>query len=99
VAFGGQGLQLTLSDATQWVVDGKTLAAQPRDTAPRARAGILVPAHEAPYTSRFQMRGLPIANRWLGVLTEKEATTLQAAPVVPGAQPGERPGVLADFLA
>jgi hypothetical protein len=99
VAFGGQGLQLTLNDATQWVVDGRTLAAQPRDTAPRAPAGILGPAHEAPYTSRFQMRGLPIGSRWLGVLSEEEATRLRADPVVPGATPGERPGVAADFFA
>src|SRR5262249_3293882 len=44
-------------------------------------------------------RGLPIGDRWLGVLTEKEATRLQGEPVVPGAAPGERPGVAADFFA
>jgi hypothetical protein len=33
---------------------------------------------------------------WLGVLTDEEAATLQAEPIVPGAKPGER-GAAADF--
>jgi hypothetical protein len=100
VAFGAQGLQLTLNDATQWVVDGATLTAQPRDAAPLAPQGIVAPAYDASYTSSFQMRGLSIGGtRWLGVLTEEEATALQGEPVVPGAQPGERRGAAADFFA
>jgi len=97
VAFGVQGLQLTLNDATQWVVDGATLAAQPREAAPRRAEGIVVPAYDGSYASQFQMRGLPIGAMWLGVLTDEEAKTLQAEPVVPGAKPGERRGAAADF--
>src|SRR6185503_1394670 len=65
VAFGAQGLQLTLSDSTQWVVDGETFHAQPRATAPHPSNGIVAPSYDAPYTDRFQMRGLPISTRWL----------------------------------
>ena len=97
VAFGAQGLQLTLSDSTQWIVDGDTFAAQPRATAPGTADGIVVPAHDAPYTHQFQLRGLPLGTMWLGVLTDEEAATLQAEPVVPGAEPGERRGAAADF--
>jgi hypothetical protein len=99
VAFGAQGLQLTLSDATQWVVAGDTLRAAPRAAAPHLRDGIVVPAPEPASTDRFQLRGLPVGTRWLGVLTADEAATLQAEPVVPGAQPGERRGGAADFFA
>lgn len=99
VAFGAQGLQLTLNDATQWVVDGRTFLAQPRATAPPKPARVLAPAHEESYTSGFQLRGLPIAGRWLGVLTEGEATRLRGQPAVPGTTPGERPGLAADFFA
>jgi hypothetical protein len=100
VAFGAQGLQLTLSDATQWVVAGDTLRAEPRATAPKSPEGIVVPALAASSTNRFQLRGLPIGDtRWLGVLTDQEAATLQADPVVPGAKPGEARGVMYDFLA
>jgi hypothetical protein len=100
VAFGGQGLQLTLTDATQWVVHGGSLAAEPRDEAPRDRAGLAVPAYDASYAHQLQMRGLRVGKTmWLGVLTDDEAKTLQADPVVPGRAPGERRGVMADFLA
>lgn len=99
VAFGGQGLQLTLSDSTQWVVDGETFVAQPRAVAPSAPGGIVMPAYDATSTSQFQVRGLPLGNRWVGVLTDDEAAKLRAEPVVPGAKPGEPPGVMADFLA
>ncbi len=99
VAFGGQGLQVTLSDATQWVVDGGTLRAARREVAPKDRPGVVAPS-ETRSTSRFQMRGLAIGTtRWLGVLTDKEAERLQAPPVVPGRDPNERPGVMDDFLA
>lgn len=99
VAFGAQGLQLTLSDSTQWVVEGASLKAQPRADAPTNRDGIVAPAYDASYSSSFQLRGLPINTMWLGVLTDEEAKMLQAPPVVPGAKPGDRPGVMADFLA
>jgi hypothetical protein len=99
VAFGGQGLQLTLDDATQWLIDGRTLAARPRDATP-APAGIAGAAHEASYSSAFQLRGLPIGGtRWLGVLTDEEAARLRGDAVVPGATPGERRGAAADFFA
>lgn len=98
VAFGGQGLQLTLSDTTQWIVAGDGLAAQPREAAPKQRAGIVVPALVGSSTDRFQERGLPLGTMWLGVLTDEEAATLQRPPEVPGAKPGERRGVMADFL-
>ncbi len=98
VAFGGQGLQLTLSDATQWVVDAN-LKALPRAAAPRDRADLRTPGVRAAATDRFQMRGIAIPGRWLGVLTDEEAAKLQADPVVPGAEPGERRGVMYDFLA
>lgn len=98
VAFGAQGLQLTLSDATQWVVHGGTLAAEPRDVAPRTPAGIEVPAHHGSYASAFQMRGMRIGGMWLGVLSDEEAKTLQAPVVVPGRKPEERRGVMEDFL-
>lgn len=99
VAFGAQGLQLTLSDSTQWVVDGLTLAAQPRAAAPRHDDRITLPALDAAYTSRLQLRGLLTESMWLGVLTDSEADTLSKPPVVPGAKPGERRGAMADFLA
>lgn len=99
VAFGGQGLQLTLSDSAQWIIDGETLAAQPRATAPRRAQGLVLPAYDASYTASFQLRGMPIGPMWLGVLTDEEAATLRAEPVVPGAKPGDRRGVMADFLA
>lgn len=99
VAFGAQGLQLTLSDSTQWVVDGATLRAQPRKDAPSQRDGIGIPAYDGSYTYRYQLRGLPFPGRWVGVLTDEEADTLRAPPVVPGAKPGEPRGVMFDFLA
>lgn len=91
-------MQLTLSDSTQWIVDGETFAAEQRASAPMRSDRITPPAYDAPYTSRFQLRGMPIDTMWLGVLTDKEAATLQAEPVVPGAKPDDRPGVMADFL-
>ena len=98
VAFGGQGLQLTLTDSTQWVVDG-SLHVERRETAARDRPGIIVPAPEAARTARFQVRGLPIGEtRWLGVLTDEEAAKLEADPVVPGRDPNEPRGVMYDFL-
>ncbi len=97
VAFGGQGLQLTLSDSTQWVVAGDTLAAQPRATAALRPGDLVSPAYEASYTSSFQMRGLPIGSMWLGVLTDEEAKVYQAPPVIPGRTPGERRGAADDF--
>lgn len=99
VAFGGQGLQLTLSDATQWVVDGAAFKAVPRADAPRDRPGLFVPGIAAAGTDRFQLRGIFLSTRWLGVLTDDEAATLKADPVVPGAEPGDSRGVMYDFLA
>lgn len=98
VAFGGQGLQLTLSDATQWVVRGDDFHAVRREGAP-SRAALAVPARAHTSTSRFQLRGIAFGPRWLGILTDTEAATLRADPVVPGAQPDERRGAAYDFLA
>lgn len=99
VAFGAQGLQLTLSDSTQWVVDGDTLAAMPRSQAPRREDRISPTAYDASSTQPFQQRGLPLDGMWLGVLTDAEAEKLKSPPVIPGRDPGERPGIMADFLA
>lgn len=98
VAFGGQGLQLTLSDATQWVVRAGDFRAERRETAPK-RDGLVVPANAHATTSRFQLRGIVFAPRWLGILTDKEAEALRSDPVVPGAEPGERRGAAYDFYA
>lgn len=97
VAFGAQGLQLTLSDSTQWAIDGERFAAQARATAPRGER-IAAPAYRASYTHSLQMRGLPLGDRWLGVLTDAEADTLRKPPVVPGSKPGDRRGAMAEFL-
>lgn len=100
VAFGGQGLQLTLSDATQWVVPADTLKAMPRESAPRDRAGLVVPGTAVADTDHFQLRGITFGGtRWLGVLTDEEAAKWSKDPVVPGAKPGERRGAMYDFLA
>jgi hypothetical protein len=97
IAFGRNGLQLTLDDASQWRIDASDLLAAPRDTPVHDPAGIAGPAPLAA-TSAFQVRALPIGNRWLGVLTDKEAEHLRHPPVVPGRDPGERPGVMQRFL-
>ncbi len=88
LAFGAHGLQITLDDATQWRIDGVDFAAAPRDTPPRDPARIQVPA-ERRQTSRFQIRGLPIGDRWLGVLTDAEAAELQRQPTLSGRRPEE----------
>lgn len=97
VAFGGQGLQVTLSDSTQWVVHGDTLTAEPRDKAPVNPPGLVALATTETYTSGLQMRGMPIGDAmWLGVLTDEEAKALQADPVIPGRDPKEPRGALYD---
>ena len=99
VAFGRHGLQLTLDDATQWRIDASDLGAAPRDTPPCNPAGIVPPAgHARGGTSRFVMRGVTLGDRWLGVLTDREAETLRKPPAVPGRTPGERPGVMQAYL-
>lgn len=97
IAFGRNGLQLTLDDASQWRIDASDLLAAPRDTPVRDPSGIAGPAPRSA-TSAFQVRALPIGNRWLGVLTDKEADHLRHPPVIPGRDPGERPGVMQRFL-
>ncbi len=99
IAFGRHGLQLTLDDATQWRIDASDLGAAHRDTPVRDPAGIVPPAGDARgATSRFVMRGVTLGDRWLGVLTDREAETLRQPPVVPGRKPGERPGVMQAYL-
>jgi hypothetical protein len=99
IAFGRHGLQLTLDDATQWRIDASDLGAAPRDTPVRDPESIVPPAgHARGATSRFVVRGVMLGNRWLGVLTDKEADTLRKPPVVPGRKPGERPGVMQAYL-
>lgn len=97
VAFGRHGLQLTLDDASQWRIDASDLSAAPRDTPVRDPDGIAAPALLAA-THAFQMRALPLGERWLGVLTHAEAEHLRNPPVVPGRAPDERAGVLQRFL-
>ena len=97
VAFGRHGLQVTLDDASQWRIDAHDLRAEPRDTPVSDPARIVAPALRAA-TSAFQVRALPIANRWLGLLTEKEARHLGHPPVVQGRDPDERPGAMQQFL-
>jgi hypothetical protein len=97
VAYGGQGLQVTLSDSTQWVVHGDGLKAEPREKAPANPPALVALATTENYTSGLQLRGLPIGDaRWLGVLTDEEAKALQADPVIPGRDPNEPRGVLYD---
>lgn len=98
VAFGAQGLQVTLSDSAQSVIDGETFIARPRAAAPRRDREMAVPGLAATRTDRFQYRGLPLVGRWIGVLADEEAAALQAPPVVPGAGADERRGGMADYL-
>jgi hypothetical protein len=99
IAFGRHGLQLTLSDATQWRIDAADLRAAPRDTPVRDPRGIVPPADYARgASSTFMTRALPIGERWLGLLTEQEAELYRNPPVVPGRAPGERPGAMQQFL-
>jgi hypothetical protein len=75
VAFGRDGLQLTLSDASQWRV-GADLHTVPRSAPAREGGGIVAPSKSST-TSAFQVRGLPIGARWLGVLTDAEVDGLR----------------------
>lgn len=97
VAFGRHGLQVTLDDASQWRIDAHDLRAAPRDTPVSDPARIVAPALRAA-TSAFQLRGLPLPHRWLGLLTDKEGVHLSHPPVVPGRDPGERAGAMQQFL-
>ncbi len=99
IAFGRHGLQLTLSDASQWRIDANGLRAAPRDTPVRDPRGIVPPADYARgASSTFMTRALPIGERWLGLMTEQEAELYRNPPVVPGRAPGERPGAMQQFL-
>ena len=99
VAFGRHGLQVTLNDASQWRIDATDLIAASRDTPTRHPERIVAPASYAPFAaSAFQVRALPIGERWLGVLTDKEADHLRHRPVVPGRKADERPGAMQQFL-
>jgi hypothetical protein len=99
IAFGRNGLQLTLDDASQWRIDAADLSAAGRDTPVSRRDGIVAPANAQPSsTSHFQMRALEMGDRWLGVLTDAEADRLGKPPVVPGREADERPGAMQRFL-
>ncbi len=98
VAFGAHGLQLTLSDATQWRIDGVDFTAAPRDTPARDPALVRAPAAHGT-TSGFQVRGLPIGDRWLGVLTTEEADELQREPTLSGRRPEELSPLARHILA
>lgn len=97
VAFGRNGLQLTLDDASQWRIDAHDLAAAPRDTRVRHPERIVVPAQRRS-TSAFQVRAIPIGDHWLGLLTDSEAQHLSTPPRVPGRDPDERPGAMQQHL-
>lgn len=88
--FDGHGLVFTAADARAWLLDAQTLAAtawQPNSAKPRASA--IAPAYFSPTTlTSFQKRGLLLASRWLGVLTDDEAAAVQPKPL------GERPGAM-----
>lgn len=99
IAFGRHGLQLTLNDASQWRVDASDLSAAPRDTPVRDPNGIVPPAKRGSgSSSTFLTRALPIGERWLGVMTDKEADFYRNKPVIAGRDPNERPGVMQQFL-
>ena len=99
VAFGRHGLQVTLNDASQWRIDATDLTAASRDTPVSHPDRIVGPASYAPFaSSTFQLRALPIGERWLGVLTDQEAEHLSHRPVVPGRKADERPGAMQQFL-
>lgn len=98
VAFGRNGLQVTLNDASQWRIDARDLSAAPRDTPVSDPAGVVAIAERASANSRFQIRSLTAGQSWLGVLTDAEADALSHPPVIPGRDPTERPGVMQQFL-
>ena len=99
IAFGRHGLQITLSDASQWRIDASDMRAAPRDTPVRDPGGIVPPADYARGASwRFMTRALPVGERWLGLMTGQEAELYRKPPVVPGRAPGERPGAMQQFL-
>lgn len=97
VAFGRNGLQLTLDDASQWRIDAHDLSAAPRDTPVRHPERIVAPAPRRS-TSAFQVRAIPIGDRWIGLLTDGEARHLSTPPRVPGRGPDERPGAMQQYL-
>lgn len=99
IAFGRHGLQLTLNDASQWRIDASDLGAAPRDTPVRDPRGIQPPARTARGSSTaFVTRALVIGERWLGVMTEQESRLYTNKPVIPGRDPGERPGAMQQYL-
>lgn len=91
--FSGYGLAFTAADARAWLVDVQTLAVVPwRGSGPIARENAVGPPYYvASSTKSFQMRGLTLPTRWLGVLTEDEAAAVQPKPL------GEHPGAMALF--
>lgn len=98
VAFGAHGLQVTLSDTTQWRIDGADFTAAPRDTPARDPALARGPAVHGS-TSGFQVRGLPIGDRWLGVLTSEEADGLKREPTFGERRPEELSSLARHILA
>lgn len=99
IAFGRNGLQMTLDDASQWRIDAADLNAAPRDEPVSRPDSIVPPVHLSPAsTSQFQMRAIEIGQYWLGVLTDAEADYLSHPPVIPGRDPNERPGAMQQFL-
>ncbi|MEO7432855.1 MAG: PA2928 family protein [Dokdonella sp.] len=63
VAFGRNGLQLTLDDASQWRIDAADLVAEPRDVPVSRPATIIMPAKTGTSASQFQTRALEMGNR------------------------------------
>lgn len=99
IAFGRHGLQLTLDDASQWRVDAATLQAAPRDTPLPDPTRVTPPAMTGHGSATaFRLRGARIGDRWLGVLTDREADFYGRPPVVPGRGPDEQAGVMFDHL-
>jgi hypothetical protein len=98
--FDRNGVFLTDAGAHNWRIDAHSFVARAAETTPAAaRAEAVPPAWVGTESSTFQSRGVDIGANWLGVLSESDAQRLAHAPVVPGSKPGDRPGVMADYLA
>ncbi len=99
--FDQYGLAVTAADARAWLLDGQTLAAASwPDKSITPKPSVVAPARSAGASiTFFQKRGVLLPKDWLGVLTNEEAAILNAEVKVPGAEPGERRGVMADYLS
>lgn len=72
--FDAGGLWLTAADARRWRLSGPGLQARP-EAEPSTAAGVFAPARWSGGVSTwmFHERGVRLGDRWLGVLSEREA--------------------------